>query len=278
MSAQSKGLCIVCGQPAAEAHHCMGSSNVPEVTAPTCKPDHLDLNADLRRAGVPLSHARTPTHAEITYATLVGETSVLAAVATRFGSDLDEQVEIAASMRNALTRHLIAAQPVEQRTFGPEPLAQAGRTWRPHPAGGSLPVPDSPVCLAGMFSLLGDSAEALLGPTGRWDEYVSAVSATGQGAAVALRRLGELDQERDHQLGLIARRALVEMTALAAALDEADPYEPSEEQVAALGASVSTLAEFEWQWLFLLGAVGSADTDEEALAVLDSFLATHGEP
>lgn len=280
MSVDSKGVCVVCGQPAAEAHHCMGRANVPEVTTPTCKPDHLDLNAELRRAGVPLSHTRTPTHAEITYATFVGETSVLEAAVAHLGFDLKEQTDVIAALRGALTRLLLAALPVDQRTFGPEPLAQAGRTRQSEPQSTDDPTlaQESPVRLAGMFSLLGDAAEALLGSSERYDSYVSAVGTTGQVAEVALRRFGELDEQRQHELGLVAGRAQVEMAAFAAALFEADPYEPSDEQVAALRAGVSFLAEFERQLLVIFNAVGGAEDDDEARAIVDDFLTTHGEP
>ncbi len=277
MSGEPKGPCVVCGKPAVEAHHPFGRANLAAVTTPTCKSDHLGLNAELRRAGVPLSHARMPTHAEIGYAMLVALTSVADAVFVRLGPDVHEQAEVTASLRSALTRYMLAAQPADQRTFGPEPLAQAGRAWRLQPSDGMTKAPESLDLFVGLFSLLSDVAQATLGPSGRWDDYVSAVSATALCAARALRRFEVLDEERQRKLGRIARRGLIEMAALVAALVELDPYEPSDEQAAAVATGISFLMEFERQMLGLMSTLGAAQSDEQAAAILDGFFATCGE-
>ncbi len=64
--------CIHCGEPASADHHCAGRANDNNLTAPVCDDMHREADADLRSAGVDLSHDAPRTMLERLIDVLIG--------------------------------------------------------------------------------------------------------------------------------------------------------------------------------------------------------------
>ena len=273
MTTTPNDRCVICGQPATDDHHYAGRANLPGSTAATCEPDHDERNAELWRAGVPLAHARNVSEAEVGYATVVGVSSMSRAIIGALAMDTTKQVDSLDEASNALLRHVLLTQPPDARTFGPQPLAEAGREPLEQRSRGVVPVDDLPVQITGLLAMLAEAAQTILGEHEQNGGYVAAMTVAARVTPAALERLATLSSGREPEWLAFDEFTRARLTAFSRAVTYLHPFEPTAEQVAAVAAALHPLERVERELFGLLAALGDDRTDEQATAALDRFFA-----
>jgi hypothetical protein len=268
--------CLCCGRLAVAAHHVCSRGNARTLTVPACRAHHSGLDASLRRAGVPLSHRRTASAAEVVYALIAGMTSVFAAATCPIGSSGEERARVAEHLSFALRRLLLVAVPPEERGFGPEPLlaaANPARRRRQPPACVADPVTQ----LEEIFQLIAAGAHVGLSEFPEQAEYLRELEKTAAQIGAAAERLSEATATRSAELAALVARVEARLSELAALLLGLDLHSPDPEQLDCLRSTVTILIGLERHLFDFLAGLAEAADGAQAVAALERLLAEEGE-
>jgi hypothetical protein len=269
MSAR-KGRCRICGKPADHGHHAAGVVHLPDFKVSACLADHDFQHAEFRRWGVPLSHKHTPSQIENVYAFIAGLSGVVREAIANVGTECADDVQTLDHVTSALLLDTVTAQSPDKRTFGPEPLAQAGRKARP-PRRTTISPDELGVHMADLERFLAAGAQQMLGGVEGTAEHVTRMSAIGEHASEATAWFLALADERGSELARVFEANREAGVKLAAAVRELDS-DPTPEQLAAVADPGRHLLRFGQCYYRLHEALAMAGDREQARDAIDVFI------
>lgn len=271
--AARKGRCRICGKPADHDHHAAGEVHLPDFTVPACVGDHDFQHVELRRWGVPLSHKHEPSQSETAYAVIAGLSSFVREAVANVGEECIADAQTLDRLASALLLDAVAAEPLDTRTFGPEPLAQAARRARPANRRTAIAPDEFAVHFADLERFVADGLQQLFDGVEQSADYVERLSAFGEQASAATAWLVAVGEERGEELVSLYGKNREMGARLTAAVIALDSPEPTAEQLATFAVPGRYMMRLEECSFRLQEALAAASEREQALAAIDAFLA-----
>jgi hypothetical protein len=131
--------------------------------------------------------------------------------------------------------------------------------------------------LADLLDAVARVAHRELGSAEDQGEYVARVESAADASRSASERIAAIGPQRSTALIEFDERLCPRLDALADALLELDPYQPTKQQFAAVTAAAGPLLRLEPHLLSLMIELAAAQSAEQAAAAVDGFLAAGAE-